>query len=840
MNVLVILLLFIGLIWAEDQTKIPEGKIDSPFIACQKKIIVDQSDFDKNKEEWNKYTENCKDDLITIDNFSVANLASIQTGVQFYDLLTSVAKKVNDNLEKSRKYADCTASCFSGAKSCPSDQSPDQKEVNCTERKEEVRKGLNRHSRRLRIELALAKDGPGLVDVNVANVLKVKEDKLINSELSDFEIGMPNPVRDTKLTDPEMKEAKRRLKLEREELDKEFKANGYGKYHDWMSQKMMKRFEKHQERYRQIVYEEAPILAVIDPAKQFDKLNNPLWTDKQVAEAFKKLSENSVKTKEKVDWSLESGKLEFTRYDGEAFAQWAGSMVPGKTEHLDLLYYIGMTNQVEEILKEDPSKCGVATALYNRLQARGIQNAGLGLTASLATLGASGVVAKGVGSVFRVGRALSGSEAAGLTGLAIGSVYLGDSIHQYNTATTEATTRSGLNGNEGTVLGSGQKVNDALNNVKISAALAPLDMAGAWGAGKVFYSTVAKKLEQDIPEFAVLTKDSKYSEAEREHLIDKWLQLRIQNSLKNGVLASDEEKFLRSVEGRNIMISLILNLEKSKIDLSDAPKELNFLFQRDGNRPFRFTLKSLLQLGDKILQGPLHTSQKIHSPLKNIQGRKVDDIEDRLKMGKITEAKRLNSGVSSTTLIKLEDGSRGIWKPHEAVWHSNYRAEVLAYELDRKFGFNLVPPTVERSIDGKIGSVQLFKDSTSSKDSFKNNPVTQIEIKKQSLFDFLINNKDREEENFLISSEGRVISIDNGMSFTGKGFHGVNFKKREADIIDFLRTEEGRQIVENLRSGQSPEFRAELVDYLGVNDALSLDLRISKIIKLYDSLSLKK
>ncbi len=83
-------------------------------------------------------------------------------------------------------------------------------------------------------------------------------------------------------------------------------------------------------------------------------------------------------------------------------------------------------------------------------------------------------------------------------------------------------------------------------------------------------------------------------------------------------------------------------------------------------------------------------------------------------------------GVTKPFKVTLDDGERtahAVWKtidvvnPHyrpfstdraEAYSRDSYHHEIAAYELDKLLGLGLVPPTVERQIDGKPGSLQLW------------------------------------------------------------------------------------------------------------------------------------
>ena len=108
-----------------------------------------------------------------------------------------------------------------------------------------------------------------------------------------------------------------------------------------------------------------------------------------------------------------------------------------------------------------------------------------------------------------------------------------------------------------------------------------------------------------------------------------------------------------------------------------------------------------------------------------IQGSKIEDI---LKNGRVAKTKDLPVGVTLPKKATLDFNG----EQHSAVWKNidegpvptkqldsgvelqfqdSWRTEVAAYELDKLIGLGMVPATVQRSFDGKQGSMQFFVDS---------------------------------------------------------------------------------------------------------------------------------
>lgn len=245
----------------------------------------------------------------------------------------------------------------------------------------------------------------------------------------------------------------------------------------------------------------------------------------------------------------------------------------------------------------------------------------------------------------------------------------------------------------------------------------------------------------------------------------------------------------------------------------------------------------------KYLKG-LKESQLLSEKLNPLNKRKIKEIERLMKFneveGELTGIKRA-SGSTEPEFLILEDGIRVVWKEHKKIKLSNYRAEVLAYELDSLWGIDLVPVTVERSMDGKVGSLQLFKDSITGpllkfniKNKMSEEAISKVRhnLKKQSLFDYLIENNDRNVNNYLFTIEGHLYSIDNAASFTGIGFYKKTFSARENDIRAFLNTDEGEKILQSITSNYNDSFKNQIIQYIGKKDAKNFFERIEKVISI--------
>ncbi|MBM3297772.1 MAG: hypothetical protein FJY83_09270 [Candidatus Aminicenantes bacterium] len=101
------------------------------------------------------------------------------------------------------------------------------------------------------------------------------------------------------------------------------------------------------------------------------------------------------------------------------------------------------------------------------------------------------------------------------------------------------------------------------------------------------------------------------------------------------------------------------------------------------------------------------------------------ELERFLSRAEITSVdKALQSGRTSAWIVTLSDGTtsrraffKSIRRNRPAPMPDSYAYEIAAYELDKLLGLELVPVTVERTIEGRRGSLQLFLEGAESERS---------------------------------------------------------------------------------------------------------------------------
>lgn len=136
--------------------------------------------------------------------------------------------------------------------------------------------------------------------------------------------------------------------------------------------------------------------------------------------------------------------------------------------------------------------------------------------------------------------------------------------------------------------------------------------------------------------------------------------------------------------------------------------------------------------------------------------------------------------------VDIEDGGAGIFKLHR---YSDTQNERAAYLVSAIVGFNFVPPTVLRKIDGEEGSLQEFVEDGRFLDEVEPSEELKNGLYKYWIFGHIIRNMERSDWNLLVE-EDKVISIDHDASFDPDFADPSNF--------DLFRQYYGEEVPSNL------------------------------------------
>jgi len=156
---------------------------------------------------------------------------------------------------------------------------------------------------------------------------------------------------------------------------------------------------------------------------------------------------------------------------------------------------------------------------------------------------------------------------------------------------------------------------------------------------------------------------------------------------------------------------------------------------------------------------------------------------------------RIEAHLKNAEAVRLEDIGTGVTKPRRAylrpadpfgslVWKvlppgrpagywESYKSEIAAYELDKLLNLRMIPPAVERQINGEIGAAVMWVEGPRSVKQMggkvPSGPVWGKALRKMLLFDNLIGNPDRNAGNIMVGPPGELILIDHSRAFvTGR------------------------------------------------------------------------
>ena len=103
-------------------------------------------------------------------------------------------------------------------------------------------------------------------------------------------------------------------------------------------------------------------------------------------------------------------------------------------------------------------------------------------------------------------------------------------------------------------------------------------------------------------------------------------------------------------------------------------------------------------------------------------------------------------------------------------FREHYQAEIVAYELDKLLAMDMVPPTVERQLQGTDGSAQQWVEDVvdaagPTQPEGKERERWDHDVLRMTMFDSLIGNRGRVPTNMLRDGAWNLILIDHSRAF---------------------------------------------------------------------------
>jgi hypothetical protein len=225
-----------------------------------------------------------------------------------------------------------------------------------------------------------------------------------------------------------------------------------------------------------------------------------------------------------------------------------------------------------------------------------------------------------------------------------------------------------------------------------------------------------------------------------------------------------------------------------------------------------------------------------------------EEAEKFLRTAEVVKRKALGKGITASDLLTLSDGTRtlkAVWKTIDEFkrgvtgfqgagvmvdYEDSYRFEIAAYELDKLLGFDLVPPTVERTISNSKGSVQMWIEGAMTEGDRKQKRISppdidawNAQIYRLRLFHQLTFDWDAQNiQNTLFDPSFKVYAIDFSRSFAGYD------EVRRPNLLERF----SRRDLEAIRTLDEPKLKAAIGKWVSATQIRTLLKRRDQILEI--------
>ena len=213
--------------------------------------------------------------------------------------------------------------------------------------------------------------------------------------------------------------------------------------------------------------------------------------------------------------------------------------------------------------------------------------------------------------------------------------------------------------------------------------------------------------------------------------------------------------------------------------------------------------------------------------------------EELLRHGEIVSCQLTPAGSNYTFFSQIQLNGRtgfAIYKPRDGeapLWDfpngTLYKREYAAYLLSEVLGWNIVPFTIIRDGPYGIGTVQQFIEHDPRQNYYNLQEDCASQLQTIACFDLVANSTDRKANHLIQDEEGKLWSIDHGLTFHTDlkirtviwDFSGESIPQRHLDDLRRLK----KQI-------RRPDVRLqELLDLLLPEEVSALTQRIDWVLQ---------
>ena len=231
------------------------------------------------------------------------------------------------------------------------------------------------------------------------------------------------------------------------------------------------------------------------------------------------------------------------------------------------------------------------------------------------------------------------------------------------------------------------------------------------------------------------------------------------------------------------------------------------------------------------------------SPVMSLEAK-----ERFLRTAPIAAARSTEEGITHTSRLTLGDGAFthdahlqqiDVYKPiyrtkdyTEKNFRDSYKYNIAAYRVAKMLGLDNTPPCVYRVVDGKGGSVcwwvdNVQMDEKSRRDKGLEPPDPNFwtqQLNEIRVFDQLIDNTDRTQENLLIDKDWKLWMIDHSRAFR------VTYQLRKPENLRRI----SQSLLTAIRSMSELRLAAATEPYLTPAEIHAVMVRRDLLIKFFD------
>ena len=250
-----------------------------------------------------------------------------------------------------------------------------------------------------------------------------------------------------------------------------------------------------------------------------------------------------------------------------------------------------------------------------------------------------------------------------------------------------------------------------------------------------------------------------------------------------------------------------------------------------------------------VAVAPLRAQQAPAQQAPAQQALTVEEQEAFLKNAKLGRARGVSKGVTSTQRITLTDGplthdasvqtidqfmqtfqsKQGI----EFNFRDSWRYNIAAYRLNKVLQLGRIPPSVERSFNGKVGSFTWWIDDVLMDEGERIKTRAKVpdtdawnrQMWHVRVFDQLIYNVDRNLGNLVIDKDWNIWMIDHS-----RAFRLIETLKSPGDLKKIERSALAR-----LKQLDAASLKAAVGNYLTPDEQKRLLVRRDALVKLFEA-----